>query len=82
MPKLAAGVENALDGLVRKENRPFSSHVTIARVRRKIDAKDFLEKHKDDNFGELTVSEFLLMQSELSREGPTYTILKKFPLEG
>ncbi len=81
MPELAAGVENALEGIGKKESRPFSSHVTIARVKRKTDAKDFLEKHKDEVFGGFDVSEFVLMQSELGREGPTYTILKKFPLE-
>ncbi len=81
MPKLAAEVENALEGFVKKETRPFSSHVTIARVKRKIDAEDFLEKHKDEVFGEFTVSEFVLMHSELSRGGPTYTPLKKFALE-
>jgi len=81
MPKLAAEVETALEGIGKKENRPFSSHVTIARVKRKIDAKEFLEKHKEDNFGEFDIPEFVLMQSELSREGPTYTVLKKFALE-
>jgi 2'-5' RNA ligase len=81
MPKLAAEVEKALEGIGKRETRPFSSHVTIARVRRKIDAAAFLEKHKEDSFGEFTVSEFVLMQSELGREGPAYTVLKKFSLE-
>lgn len=82
MQKLAEIIENALEGLVKKETRPFSSHVTIARVRKKIDAKQFLEKHKSEEFGSFAVSGFILMQSELSRGGPVYTPLKKFPLEG
>ena len=81
IPKLAAEIENALDGLVKKENRPFSSHVTIARAKKKIDASEFLETHKNDNFGEFTVSGFMLMQSELGGSGPTYTVLKKFAIE-
>ena len=81
MPELAAEVEKALEGIGKKESRPFSSHVTIARVKRKINAKEFLEKHKDDNFGEFSVSEFVLMQSELGREGPVYTEIKRFTLE-
>ncbi len=81
MPKLAAEIEKALEGIGKKESRPFSSHVTIARVKRKMDAKEFLEKHSGEEFGEFTVSEFVLMQSELSREGPKYTPLKKFALE-
>jgi len=81
MARLAAEVEKALRGIGKKEDRPFSPHVTIARVKRKIDASDFLEKHSDEAFGGFTVSEFVLMQSELGRDGPTYTPLKKFPLE-
>ncbi len=81
MLKLAAAVGNALEGIGKKEKRPFSSHVTIARVKRKIDARAFLEKHKDEVFGDFSVSEFVLMQSELGSEGPTYTALKKFTLE-
>ncbi len=81
MPRLAAEVEKALEGIGKKENRPFSSHVTIARVKRKIDAAGFLEKHNHDNFGEFEVSGFVLMQSELGRSGPTYTSLKNFTLE-
>lgn len=82
MQKLAEEIENSLEGLVKKETRPFSSHVTIARVKRKIDANEFLEKHKGEKFDSFAVSAFILMQSELSREGPVYTPLKKFPLEG
>lgn len=78
---LASAIDDSLEGLVAKETRPFSSHATIARVKRKIDAKSFLEKHKEDVFGEFEVSEFVLMQSELSRGGPVYTVLKKFALE-
>jgi len=81
MPKLAAEIENALEGLVPKENRPFSSHATIARVKRKIDARDFVEKHNSDVFGEFEVTEFVLMQSRLGGESPAYTILKSFPFE-
>lgn len=80
MLKLAAEVEKALSGIGKREDRPFSSHVTIARVKRKIDVKDFLEKHGGEDFGEFKVSEFVLMQSELGRNGPKYTPLKRFTL--
>ena len=81
MNELASAIENSLEGLVAKETKSFSSHATIARVKRRIDAKDFLEKHTEDVFGEFEVSEFVLIQSELSRSGPVYTVLKKFALE-
>jgi len=71
---LAQKVQACLGG--QKER--FSSHITIARVKRKVDIKEFLEKHKDEEFGPLDVSEFHLMKSELKREGPEYSIIGTF----
>jgi len=39
------------------EDEPFTSHLTIARVRRRVDFSDFISKHKDDIFGEFTVAQ-------------------------
>jgi len=39
------------------DNEPFTSHLTIARVRRRVDLNDFLSKHKDDVFGEFAVNQ-------------------------
>ncbi|NYZ77042.1 RNA 2',3'-cyclic phosphodiesterase [Candidatus Micrarchaeota archaeon] len=81
MPKLAAEVERALEGIGKKEERGFSPHITIARVRKKIDVSAFLAKHASENFGGFGASEFVLIGSELGREGPTYTAIKRFSLE-
>ncbi len=78
---LAEEIEQALSGIGKKEDREFVGHITIARVRRKIDVKDFLSKHANESFGDFYVSDFVLMESQLGREGPTYTVIKKFTLE-
>ncbi|MBU0532529.1 RNA 2',3'-cyclic phosphodiesterase [Candidatus Micrarchaeota archaeon] len=77
---LAKKVIGALHGY-GKDDR-FSAHVTIARVKQKIDLKSFLEKHKDEDFGSFEISSFDLMQSELGGDGPKYTTLASFQAEG
>ena len=76
---LAEKVGQALVGIVEKEGQEFSAHLTIARVRKKIDVTDFLAKHKDDEFGSFIVRQFNLMQSELSYgDTPKYSVLSEF----
>jgi 2'-5' RNA ligase len=76
---LAAKVEEALVGIGKKESRGFSAHLTVARVRKKIDVKQFLEKHADEKFGSAHVDKFSLMQSELEfGKPPKYTVLAEF----
>ncbi len=75
---LASAVKDAMKG--EKGDERFSAHLTIARVKRKIDAKTFLEKHKDNEFGECEVKSFELMKSELQPGiPPRYTIIASFP---
>jgi len=78
---LAEEVERALSGIGKKEDREFLAHITIARVRKKIDVRNFLSKHANESFGDFYISDFVLMESQLGREGPTYTVIKKFTLE-
>jgi len=77
LDNLAKEVIGALKGF--GGDNKFTAHLTIARVRRKIDAGAFLEKHKDDEFGEFDVESFQLMQSILSRAGPSYSLISSFP---
>jgi 2'-5' RNA ligase len=69
------------------DQRPFSPHLTIARTRRKINPRDLA--HTGPMIEALTgqpgrprlsftVNEIVLMQSELLREGPTYTPIERF----
>ena len=79
MEKLAKDVIDATKGYGKDER--FSAHITIARVKRKTDLKAFLDKHSDDEIGHFRADTFNLMQSELSREGPTYSVIASFQAE-
>ncbi|VVB73299.1 RNA 2',3'-cyclic phosphodiesterase [uncultured archaeon] len=59
------------------ETEPFTSHLTIARVRRRIDLSDFISKHKDDVFGEFAVKQgdVRLKRSQFTSGGAVYTNL-------
>jgi 2'-5' RNA ligase len=76
---LAKKVIEALRGIGKEEARGFSAHLTIARVKRKIDVKEFLQKHSNDEFGTFEVNEFYLMRSELKPgTPPRYTVVAAF----
>jgi 2'-5' RNA ligase len=73
---LAEKVGKALAGYGKKDR--FSSHITIARVKRRVDLKAFLEKHRQDELGPFDVSRFELMSSELKPGGPEYSVVATF----
>jgi 2'-5' RNA ligase len=79
LTNLAAKIEEALAGIGKKESRGFSAHLTVARVKKKIDITEFLEKHKDEEFGSFEVTKFHLMQSILEYgKPPKYNVLAEF----
>jgi RNA 2',3'-cyclic 3'-phosphodiesterase len=62
----------------RRENRPFSPHITIARVRsgrKRDEIANFLRHIGDESFGTITVDKVRLKQSILSSSGPKYSTL-------
>ena len=73
---MAKKINEALASEFKREE--FTAHATIARVKQKVELHDFLEKHKNDSFGEFVCTNFVLKQSELSIEGPKYTTLASF----
>jgi len=76
---LAKKVIEALRGIGKEEDRGFSAHLTIARVKKKIDVRKFLEKHAKDEFGSFEVGEFYLMRSELKPGAPPkYSVVAAF----
>lgn len=79
LENLAKDVSGALQGL--PGDGRFSAHLTIARVKKKVDIKGFLEKHRGDGFGDFDVSEFELVQSVLGSDGPEYTTLAAYRAE-
>ena len=65
-----------------KENREFSSHLTIARVKGIKDKKLFQNKVSQLKFRptEFNIDKAHLVKSELTRKGPKYKKLKEFML--
>jgi len=76
-------VEKLLSGLgFRRENRPFSPHITVARVRsgrNRDEIANFLRRLGDETFGKITVNKVRLKQSILSSSGPKYSTLLDVP---
>lgn len=66
-----------------KEDRPFSPHLTMARVKdpkASFASERMVERYKDQEFGEQAVSSIKLKKSVLSRSGPEYTTVLEVPL--
>jgi 2'-5' RNA ligase len=76
-------VEELLSGLgFQRENRPFSPHITIARVRsgrKRDEVANFLQRLTEESFGTITVDKVRLKQSILSSSGPKYSTLLEIP---
>jgi 2'-5' RNA ligase len=78
-----AAIERACERFgVPREHRPFHPHITLARLRRPLPG--FVRGAFDDATArmpgpEFRSDEFALIQSELLRNGPRYTVLARFP---
>ncbi len=83
---LADRVDVALGHVgVPKERRPFSAHATLGRVRTPRNADALLAAvaaGREESFGDVAVEDFVLMQSRLSPQGSTYTVVDRYPLGG
>ena len=74
---------NALHGIGEEDNRPFTPHVTLARVRserRRPELVALLRSNAERRFGEVTLTEMRLKSSVLGPRGPTYTDVGVYPL--
>jgi len=76
--------ENLLTVGFNKDNRPFSPHLTIGRVR-SMRSKDSLVGAmvaiKERDFGNISVDSIYLMKSELKPAGAQYSVITEFPLK-
>lgn len=85
-PRLHQLAERVRDAVlacgVPQEERPFSPHITMARLKlsppRECDA--FLDQHKKLKLPALYVREFTLYQSSLTPQGAVHTPIRNFPL--
>ncbi len=68
---------------IRSEEREFSAHLTIGRVKGKkgVDkVKEEMEKFKRSDFGEFTVDRINIMKSTPTPKGPVYEVYKSINL--
>ncbi|MEX0727012.1 MAG: RNA 2',3'-cyclic phosphodiesterase [Planctomycetaceae bacterium] len=80
---MAAGFELAMcDFGFEPEERTFSPHLTLARVKAKPPRSllDLLDANRETSFGEFAVDGICLYASELTPHGPEYTVLRSCPL--
>ena len=76
LEKLAEMIRSKLSHLGFSPDKKFKPHVTIFRVKNKIeDLSSKLEKFSSYSFGKQLVSEIKLKKSELTPNGPIYTDL-------
>ena len=76
LEKLVEIIRSKLSQLGFSPDKKFRPHVTIFRVKNKIEGiSDKLEKFSSYYFGKQTVSEIKLKKSELTPNGPIYTDL-------
>jgi 2'-5' RNA ligase len=65
------------------EERPFHPHLTLGRMRSSRGREELIgrvEKHKEEEFGELHIERVVLFKSDLRPTGPIYTPLKELRL--
>jgi len=67
----------------REEEREFSTHLTIGRIKEKIDAEaltGFIKKNENAGFGGFIAKNVSMMKSTLKRSGPVYEEVKQIQL--
>jgi 2'-5' RNA ligase len=84
LPELAADTDSATAKLgIPRENRPFSPHLTLARIKERVELQPLREAIAalaSQEFGSFQAASFYLYQSTLRRTGSVYTKLAEFPL--
>jgi 2'-5' RNA ligase len=80
--ELQKEIDKSLEGVGFKPEERFMSHITIARIKKVINKKEFLDyikslKHRKVRF---KIKEFCLKKSELMSDGPVYTDVERYNL--
>ncbi len=83
LARLAADTEQALEKIgIAREQRAFSPHLTLARIKERLDLQPLREAIAalpSVDFGEFTADRFYLYQSRLRPGGSVYSKLAEFP---
>ncbi len=80
--KLQTKVDEVLVDIFPSEQN-FSSHLTLGRVKAFKNKDKFLKRFKEIKIEslEFEVNEFLLMKSELTKDGPIYSVIEEYSLK-
>ena len=83
LPELAADTDRATAALgIAPEQRAFSPHLTLARIKEKLDLQPLREAiaaQPSLEFGQFPADRFFLYRSQLHPTGSVYTKLAEFP---
>ena len=87
MISLHSRLESAFEGFgFQRDPRTLRLHLTLGRAKGSLKGcatlSQTIEKLMDKRFGEMNVSSLTLYRSELKKDGPVYTALRKFPFGG
>ena len=86
LTRLQSAVEKALEDEFPPEGRPFSPHLTLARLKSRDNVKALAafmgEKAANESLGTFTVDAIHLFRSELRPDGARYTRLRSVRLAG
>jgi 2'-5' RNA ligase len=84
LAELAADTDSATAELgIPRDDRPFSPHLTLARIKERVELQPLREAIAglpSLEFGSFQATSFYLYQSTLRRTGSVYTKLAEFPL--
>ena len=83
MGLLCQAIERDLDAVgFRAEPRPYHPQITLGRLRasRPVDLRPITDEFADLHIGSSYVRDIVLFESELTRKGPIYRVLDRFPL--
>jgi 2'-5' RNA ligase len=83
--KLAGDLDISLNELgLEKEDRPFSAHLTLGRIKDSgVDKnlRQLLKNWPPPQIPQITADSVCLYKSQLTQDGPVYTLLKKIELK-
>jgi RNA 2',3'-cyclic 3'-phosphodiesterase len=74
--ELARQLEKKLEPLGFRSDKPFRPHLTIFRIKNKVDLSQTINKFKDADFGKDVITELKFKQSVLTPNGPIYSDLQ------
>jgi len=85
LKKLQKDIENKLAHAgFPKENRIYAAHLTICRIKNKqagIKLAQTADNYKDYDLGLIQADDVTVFQSQLTPDGPIYTVLGKYELQ-